>query len=586
MSNTSKPNIKHLNDQHTQSCLRTIVGNYYGNAKMPYLVGKNQENCEITCINKLDFVFNESKTKAHVEIKRESDAIIIDAICFKFNELNGVTKFINQLKTRNLFLTIKSDQTNLQYLHLGLLTEIEEPFIDKDNITVTISIPSKYLLNKIYLLALKNEKIHIEVDICQELITDTINESISETINAIIPTNVSLYVKCLYYETKIRKNLGLQITSSYIQHLNGGLLDMSKSKPYALTTNDFTYKFNLLTDNYTKGFILCSDKIDKIKYFTLQLYDETMIDYDKYCLHKYCTRISNNLLYIPINTMIREPFCEISNSFETIQTDKVFSDGKTSSNLGDLDIFFGLNFISSIGYYFCNETRLEPYFGAVDLEKMDFKCISITFDRLKDKTDNLITESESSAETNQISSLGIYTISVNHMVYFGSEGKLKLLKNNDFNVVCHKTKEIIFESIKPILSENDMKRINECIGFWRYIWNDTDFGMTENHLWTEIPIENSVTDKEKQAKYIAQLIELEKSDKVFSDTYLGKHRCRICNDYIGCEEYTFRCDKLKHFPKKYVWPESYVHYLKDHNVKIDNRMVKILDSIEQNINLN
>jgi hypothetical protein len=544
-------NTKSLNDQHTGSCIRTIVGNYSGFAKMPYLVGKDQENCEITCINKLEFEFNETKTKAYIEIERISDAIFIDAICFKFNELNKIAEFLDQLKKQNLHLKIKSDQTNLQYLHFGVLTELNDPFIDENNITVTIDILNKYLLNRIYLLALKNEKIHVEIDF----------EPVINLIS-ITDLNISLYVKCLYYETEIRRQIGNQITSSYIQHLNGGLLNMSKSEPYSVTDDDLTYKFKLLTDNYTKGFIIYSNNIDKIKYFTLQLYDLNMIDYDKYCLHKYCTRISNNLLYIPTNTLIKEPFSDISEFNEFIQTDKVFHNNKTIS---DFDNCFGLNLTTIIGHKFCNKTKLEQYNGAVDLERMDFKCISITFEKTKQTI-----PTEQTTLTEQSPTLGIYTIGLNHMFYFGSEGKLKLCKTNDFNVVCHKTKETIYESLMPILSESDIKKINKSIGFWRYIWNDTDIGIKTNYLWTEIPIENSALDKETQSLYINKLIELENSNKVNVDTYLGKHRCRICNDYVGCKEYTFN---------GFVWPESYIHYIRDHNVRIDNKMTKLLDSI-------
>ena len=591
MSDQIKINKK-LIETHIGECLRSIVGNYQGVGKFCQLEGQYTENCEMNCVNKLDLILNTTNDSitdsvndsisdsasdlnsnqnkqnliAQIELEKLADAIMIDAIYFKFNNNDDIQNFINCIKTQNIYITIKTEQTILLHLNLNILIEFDKPFIDMSDNSIIIDMQSNYLLNRIYLLALKNEKVSVSVEF-PTLLPDLLPNSIKN------PSKITLYVKHLLYDTAMRKLIGKDFGfGQYFQQLNGGLINLEKTEPFDIIThnitNNTTYKFKLLTDNYVKGFFIKSDKINNLKHFSLAFYGNNMIDYDKYCIYKYCTKISDDLLYIPINPIIKEAFADISNCVTII--DQFANQQFREKNKEQLWEQFKQN-PNHIPNIYCNH-KIKPYIGAIDLERMDLKHIMITFESASyNKDDNLSKSNQNQNQNqNQIQYLGIYTLALNKITYDVTKGKLRLVKENNFNIVCQQTKETVYESIKPLLSEEEISIINKSIGFWRYIWNDTDIGLYENKLWTEIPVENSAT--EDQTKYIKQLIELQESDEVYINTYLGYHRCRLCEKHVGDKEYTFRVD----FCSELIWPESYVHYLKDHNVKIDDRMTKYI----------
>ena len=67
-------------------------------------------------------------------------------------------------------------------------------------------------------------------------------------------------------------------------------LDFDKNfnlTPNLNNTHTHTYEFRLNTDDYTKGFFILSESIDKINSFELKTYGNNLIKYDKYCLNKY-----------------------------------------------------------------------------------------------------------------------------------------------------------------------------------------------------------------------------------------------------------------------------------------------------------
>lgn len=568
---------------HIGECIRSIIANYQGVAKFCQLEGEYTENCEMICVNKLDLGFNTTKDTtndkkliAQIELEKLADAIMIDAIYFKFNNNDDIQNFINCIKTQNICITIKTEQIILLHLNLNILVELDKLFIDLTDNSIVIDMQSNYLLNRIYLLALKNEKVYVSIEL-PNLMSNLLPNLLPNPINN--PSKITLYVKHLLYDTAMRKLIVKDFGfMQYFQQLNGGLINLEKTEPFDLVKNNIitniTYKFKLLTDNYVKGFFIKSDKINELKHFSLAFYNNNMIDYDKYCIHKYCTKVSDDLLYIPINPIIKEAFADISNCVTII--DQFEFQQFREKNKEQLWEQFKQN-PNHIPNIYCNH-KIKPYIGAIDLERMDLKHIMITFENTTNPTNDTINtidtidtiDNLSKSNQNQIKYLGIYTLALNKITYDVTKGKLRLSKENNLNIVCQKTKETVYESIKPLLSEEEIAIINKSIGFWRYIWNDTDIGLYENKLWTEIPEENSAT--EDQTKYIKQLIELQESDEVYINTYLGYHRCRLCEKHVGDKEYTFRVN----FCSELIWPESYVHYLKDHNVKIDDRMTKYI----------
>jgi len=111
-------------------------------------------------------------------------------------------------------------------------------------------------------------------------------------------------------------------------------------------------------------------------------------------------------------------------------------------------------------------------------------------------------------------------------------------------------------------SESDEKKEEPVyVGFWktsRFNFND---------LWKDYPEKNSA--KEDQTDLIYRLQFLERySPNIF---YTDYSKCRICNSINGCNEYHY---------KNFIWPGGYIHYIKDHNVNIDERLKQFLLNID------
>ena len=61
-----------------------------------------------------------------------------------------------------------------------------------------------------------------------------------------------------------------------------------------------------------------------------------------------------------------------------------------------------------------------------------------------------------------------------------------------------------------------------------------------------------------QKEFLERLEKIEKRTQKIH--YKGWSRCRICNCMNGTTE---------HVSKSFRWPEGYIHYIRDHNVKPD-----------------
>lgn len=101
------------------------------------------------------------------------------------------------------------------------------------------------------------------------------------------------------------------------------------------------------------------------------------------------------------------------------------------------------------------------------------------------------------------------------------------------------------------------------VGFW--ISNDP-FGICNDEISFSHPIENSA--KEDNSKLIKKLLEIQ--NKAHVNSYFGCSTCRICNEDNGCSEYTYGT---------FIWPEGYIHYIRDHNVEINEEFKEFLQRV-------
>lgn len=100
-----------------------------------------------------------------------------------------------------------------------------------------------------------------------------------------------------------------------------------------------------------------------------------------------------------------------------------------------------------------------------------------------------------------------------------------------------------------------------AIGYWGWV--------TKPDSGYPYPVENSVTDPEKQNRIISLL------EYNFKHGYIVRFRgwsnCRLCGKQNGTGELQVIINGTK-----YVIPQGYLHYLKDHNVAGDDRILDIL----------
>ena len=59
------------------------------------------------------------------------------------------------------------------------------------------------------------------------------------------------------------------------------------------------------------------------------------------------------------------------------------------------------------------------------------------------------------------------------------------------------------------------------------------------------------------------------------ESYFGHSKCRICNNYNEYSEYSISYNNIT-----YIIPFGYFHYLEMHNVKIDSKLVEIVQYFE------
>lgn len=96
------------------------------------------------------------------------------------------------------------------------------------------------------------------------------------------------------------------------------------------------------------------------------------------------------------------------------------------------------------------------------------------------------------------------------------------------------------------------------IGFWRGKYSDFDYPM---------PVVNSA--RSNQNELINRIQRLEAT--LTPEYQLGFSPCRICDCRNGSGEY---------MSGGFLWPDGYLHYLKEHNVKCDPQFEKYIFSLE------
>lgn len=98
------------------------------------------------------------------------------------------------------------------------------------------------------------------------------------------------------------------------------------------------------------------------------------------------------------------------------------------------------------------------------------------------------------------------------------------------------------------------------VGFWRSVHEPS----------LPVPVENSGVNTDKVLDLVQSLMTPGRED-VKRESYRGFSNCRICGIRNGNSEYTWYTNK-----EIVIFPSGYIHYLKDHNVKIDPKFEQLL----------
>ena len=111
------------------------------------------------------------------------------------------------------------------------------------------------------------------------------------------------------------------------------------------------------------------------------------------------------------------------------------------------------------------------------------------------------------------------------------------------------------------------------VGFWKKVSVESSEScgqfnvLFSKNAFDKYPVENSNTHNNTSS--IEKLKKIEQASSAVY--YYGCSTCRICGEDNGCGEYTYN---------DFVWPEGYMHYLEEHNVKMDEEFEEFLLNLE------
>lgn len=103
-------------------------------------------------------------------------------------------------------------------------------------------------------------------------------------------------------------------------------------------------------------------------------------------------------------------------------------------------------------------------------------------------------------------------------------------------------------------------------------WKDIKYNSYDSKRFS-IPIANSWNVTEEYKKIVIEAIETVYNNG-YVTSYHGDSYCRICDVNNGSSE-----SKVEFGDVSFVIPSGYIHYLKKHNVKPDERLMKYIDGI-------
>ena len=446
---------------------------------------------ELAPFSTIDEVILENKK--YIVEKRVSDDIMFEALQITFVSKEDIDVFLEKIKKHNIYVKIYSKNAMLQCLSFNFLVELNPPYIDGTSITVSLA----DFKNRYSMLHSFNDEIVVCFD--DENLIENIVES-------------KIYNNYIYSLNRLTVNI-----TNELQMVTGGKVKLDLLKNIVHNGETFVYEFLILTNAEASAFYILTPNIDKLVSFEIKIAQASLLKYDKFCINRYCKRISNKLLFIPSSAVFGE--------------NDIIDFGKIRN------LTVALTFTEkpdSLDFYIKNMAILN-YYGY-----KGYSAFSLSYNNyiVDEKFKNLVLTIKPNLKT------------LNFLLIFEyKEGE------TEDNIL---TTELELLNIPKFYCSLPHDVISTWVGYWRF------FGS----MFIDLPIENSAT--ENQDDYIEQLKLLEQSNLAGSQKK-RRIKCHFCDcrfDTIGYEYNDLNC-VLR-------WPSHYTHYLKEHNVKIDERMIHLL----------
>ena len=146
----------------------------------------------------------------------------------------------------------------------------------------------------------------------------------------------------------------------------------------------------------------------------------------------------------------------------------------------------------------------------------------------------------------------------------------------------YSSEEILYERI---IKDRSIPSV--VYGYWRSAPGTPDNAADDFNTYLPWPTPNEDKGKLAQLKeFIPRLERIEEKLRGFDKRsemnlmchYMGSSTCRLCSKDNGSSEYiVYR----KETNTKVVWPEGYIHYLKEHNVMPENTFMEVMKRFDR-----
>lgn len=228
------------------------------------IIGNTENIVHYSDFEYIDFVQNE------ITIKRSSDLLYLESLEFEHTD-----NFMSIYSDANLI--VKSNENIMVNIPFKILFEFNK-LIECDN-KIYLKLSSEYFLDDLLIIGMGHSTIKIIIQ------TNT---------NNLLQTR--LLVKYTYTNDDVKESICASSNFGIIQSINLGEIS---------NTNDNIVQYNLCPNKKYKGIFIKShniENINKIKLSCGNINDNVILNFDKYLLDNKCTRVSNNLIYIPFNS--------------------------------------------------------------------------------------------------------------------------------------------------------------------------------------------------------------------------------------------------------------------------------------------